>query len=413
MSASPPLPNLGDLHDEQIVALLRSGAHAMLLSAYFGEQEYRELCHYAKLAATRADPGGPIVYVLPGIMGSKLGSARQNALVWLHPATIANGGLMHLALPGQSDMSAAGVMLPGYLRLKFMLEIAGLRPVLFPFDWRCDLFDLGRALLDHIEANQHAQVMVVAHSMGGLVARAALALDKGSRISKLVQLGAPNAGSFAPVQALRAVYPTVRKIAALDQQHTAEDLARTVFLSLPGLYQLLPSPERCNGLDLFDVNTWPQDELVPDVSLLEAARASRARLANADARCTLIAGIVQETVTGLERVDNNFEYTITSNGDGTVPLALAGWENARTWYAKETHGALTNNDTVLAALVDLLRSDETEHLTAIPPLFDDRVIRVTTDRELRLQAVRKVQWDALSLDSRRRILEPIISPEFI
>ena len=54
MSNPAQAPNLGDLHDEQIVALLRSGAHAMLLSAYFGEQEYRELCQYAKLAATRA-----------------------------------------------------------------------------------------------------------------------------------------------------------------------------------------------------------------------------------------------------------------------------------------------------------------------------------------------------------------------
>jgi pimeloyl-ACP methyl ester carboxylesterase len=414
MSAPAHPPNLGDLHDEQIVALLRSGAHSMLLSAYFGEQEYRELCQYAKLAATRADPDGPIVYALPGIMGSKLGSTRQNAhLVWLHPATIASGGLMHLAHPGNGDMSASGVMLPGYLKLKLMLEIAGFRPAFFPFDWRCDLFDLGRQLLQHIEANQHEGALIVAHSMGGLVARAALASDKGSLIGKLVQLGAPNAGSFAPVQALRAVYPTVRKIAALDQEHTAEELARKVFLSLPGLYQMLPSPERCNGLDLFDVNAWPQDDLVPDVALLNAARESRARLANADARCSLIAGVGQETITSLKRVGDNFEYTITRNGDGTVPLALAGWPNARTWYAHESHGGLTNNNTVLAALVELLQRDTTQHLTATAPSFEDRTIRVTNDRELRLQAVRKVHWDALSLDSRRRILEPVISPEFI
>jgi len=74
---------------------------------------------------------------------------------------------------------------------------------------------------------------------------------------------------------------------------------------------------------------------------------------------------------------------------------------------------LANNNTVLAALVDLLHGDSTQHLTAAPPPLDRKVIRVTTDRELRLQAVRKVQWDTLSLDSRRRILEPVISPEFL
>jgi pimeloyl-ACP methyl ester carboxylesterase len=410
MSAQQP-PNLGDLHDEQIVGLLRSGAHAMLLSAYFGEHEYRELCQYAKLAATRAAADGPIVYVLPGIMGSKLGSSAQ--LVWLHPVTISGGGLMSLATPATGEVSASGVMLPGYLKLKLMLEIAGFRPVLFPFDWRCDLFDLGRALLEQIEAARHTDVMIVAHSMGGLVARAALALDRQSRISKLVQLGAPNAGSFAPVQALRAVYPTVRKIAALDQQHTAEELARKVFLSLPGLYQMLPSPERCDGLDLFDPRVWPQDELAPDAHLLQSARECRSRLPAADARCSLIAGFGQETITSLRQVDGQFEYTVTRDGDGTVPLTLAAWPPASTWYAREGHGPLTTNNTVLAALVELLQRGTTQHLTNETPAFEHTTVRVTNDRDLRLAAVRKVQWDTLSLDSRRRILEPVISPEFL
>ena len=67
------MPSIGDLHDDQIVALLRSGAHAALLIAYFGEPEYRELSHLAKLAATRRNPRGRPVFVLPGIMGSRLG----------------------------------------------------------------------------------------------------------------------------------------------------------------------------------------------------------------------------------------------------------------------------------------------------------------------------------------------------
>jgi pimeloyl-ACP methyl ester carboxylesterase len=414
MSNPAQAPNLGDLHDEQIVALLRSGAHAMLLSAYFGEQEYRELCQYAKLAATRADRHGPIVYVLPGIMGSKLGSGRQHGsqIVWLHPAAIANGGLVDLATPTDGKLTASGVMLPGYLKLKLMLEIAGFRPIFFPFDWRCDLFELGQALLDHMTANGQREVMLVAHSMGGLVARAALTLDSAARIRRLVQLGAPNGGSFAPVQALRAVYPTVRKIAALDQHHSPEQLARKVFLALPGLYQMLPTPERAT-LDLFDVRSWPKDELAPDPALLEAARAGRDRLGSADERCTVIAGVAQETITSVRLVDNNFEYTITRDGDGTVPVGLASWPNARIWYAEESHGGLTNNNVVLSAIIDLLRSDTTQRLAQSGPVIDRGTRRVTTDSELRKQATRKVIWDALSLDSRRRILEPVISPEFL
>lgn len=409
-----PTPNLGDLHDEQVVALLRSGAHAMLLSAYFGEREYRELCHYAKLAATRANPEGPLVYVLPGIMGSKLGSTKHHTpqLVWLHPAAIAHGGLLELASPTDGALQASGVMLPGYLKLRLMLEIAGFRPVLFAFDWRWDLLDLGRALLAHINAAD-ADVSIVAHSMGGLVARAALALDKRARIEKLVQLGAPNNGSFAPVQALRAVYPTVRKLAALDHRHSAEDLARHVFLALPGLYQMLPSPELTQP-DLFDIHSWPSDDLRPDAAMLVRAREVRSQLAAADGRCSLIAGIEQETITAIRVVDDAFEYTISRGGDGTVPLTLASWPGARTWYAKDNHGALSNNDVVLAATIDILKHGSTQQLpNDPPPAPSSHEVRITTDRELRRQALKKVSWDALSLDSRRRILEPIISPEFL
>ena len=239
MSNPSALPSPGDLHEDQVIALLRSGAHGALLSAYFGDVAYRELSQLAKIAATRSNSRGKVVFVLPGIMGSRLGSAqrRTSSLLWLHPVAIAQGGLSQLALPGPKSLRALGVMLPGYLKLRLTLEIAGFRPVFHPFDWRSDLETLARALLRSIEKSGARKVLIVAHSMGGLVARIALGKDRDRRIQKLVQLGAPNEGSFAPVQALRAAYPTVRKIASLDHRNSAEELARTVFLTLPGLYK--------------------------------------------------------------------------------------------------------------------------------------------------------------------------------
>ncbi|MFL6618741.1 MAG: esterase/lipase family protein, partial [Povalibacter sp.] len=207
MPSSSSPPSLGDLHDEQIETLLRSGAHAALMSAYFGDVAYRELSHLAKLAAIRRDERGPSVFILPGIMGSRLGRSSQHAgEIWLHPAAVAEGSLAELRLPSAS-LHAVGIMLPGYLKLKLSLEIAGFRPVFHPFDWRSDLIELGRELLQSIRASGERRVMVIAHSMGGLVARAALGQDADLQIAKLVQLGAPNAGSYAPVQAMRAVYP--------------------------------------------------------------------------------------------------------------------------------------------------------------------------------------------------------------
>jgi len=399
--------NPSDLHDEQVMALLRSGAHAALLSAYFGEALYQELSQLARLTAKQRRPRGPLVYVLPGIMGSRLSSVRrrQSSLIWLHPAAVTSGALSRLILPGPRSIRTAGIMLPGYLKLKLSLEVAGFRPVFHPFDWRCDLERLGRAFMQTIERSGASKVLVVAHSMGGLVARAALAHDRQRRIAKLVQLGTPNSGSFAPLQVMRAVYPTVRKLAALDTRHTAEDLARMVFRTLPGLYQMLPQP-------LFDPDAWPRDGLAPNTRLLLKARKLRQRQPPADARCLLICGTHQETTSAAALQDDSFEYSINRDGDGTVPTSLAAWPGAPTWYVQENHGALTNNDEVLATVADLLRTGTTRRLTDQAPAIDGNELRKVTDTELRKQATTKLRWESLSLDSRRRILEPVISPEF-
>ena len=409
----PAVPSPDHLHDDQVIALLRSGAHAALLSAYFGEAQYRELCQLAKLAATRRNPRGQLAFVLPGIMGSRLAAVRGRTfhLLWLHPTAIANGGLMQLTMPGSRAIRALGVMLPGYLKLRLSLEIAGFRPVFHPFDWRGDVERLGRALMQTIERTGSRKVVIVAHSMGGLVARCALAHDSKGRIAKLVQLGAPNAGSFAPLQALRAVYPTVRKITALDQKHSPEELAQRVFLTLPGLYQMLPSRQDAEHPDFFDARDWPRDGLMPDNRLLARARRVRARLCAANDRCFVIAGTNQETIVSATVNGDGLRYTIRADGDGTVPLSRALWDGAQTWFVAENHGALTLNNTVLAAVMDILRSADTARLGTLAPA-ESTSVRHIDDAQLRLAATRKVHWETLSLDSRRRILEPVISPEF-
>lgn len=414
MTHAPAPPSPGDLHEDQVVALLRSGAHAALLSAYFGETEYRELAQLAKIAATRSNGRGKLVFVLPGIMGSRLGSVRRqtSSLLWLHPVAIAQGGLSRLALPGPKSLRALGVMLPGYLKLRLTLEIAGFRPVFHPFDWRADLETLARALVRSIEKSGASKVMIVAHSMGGLVARIALAHDRGKRIQKLVQLGAPNHGSFAPVQALRAAYPTVRKIASLDHHNTAEHLARTVFLTLPGLYQMLPSALSPDEPNLFDAAHWPQDDLAPDTKMLARAYKVRSRMPAPDERCAVIVGTNQETVIAAKLSDHGFEYSVRRDGDGTVPLSRALWDGADTWFAAENHGALSNNSEVLAAVTGILKEGRTSRLSTTRPPSDAAVVRTITDRELRSAANHKVHWERLSLDSRRRILDPVMTPEF-
>jgi len=205
----------------------------------------------------------------------------------------------------------------------------------------------------------------------------------------------------------------VRKIASLDREHTPEQLARTVFHTLPGIYQMLPSAASEAEADLFDTGSWPADELAPDPKLLARARRVRARLPVANGRCNVIAGVGQETIVSVALRGDGFQYEYRAAGDGTVPLSRARWADAATWFVKENHGALTQNDLVLAAVADILKTGDTRRLRTTAPNTPEDASRTVRDDELRAIALRKVQWETLSLDSRRRILEPVLSPEFL
>ena len=158
--------------------------------------------------------------------------------------------------------------------------------------------------------------------MGGLVARTAARILPRRMLRKLIMLGAPNQGSFAPVQALRGTYPFVRKMAALDRKHSPEYLAQRVFCTFPGLYQMLPPPQFFAALNLFDVRSWPSQGPTPSAELLGGAAEARAGFAPVDSRMIHIVGVNQETVVGMRRTAAGFEYAMNRNGDGTVPLRI-------------------------------------------------------------------------------------------
>jgi len=198
------------------------------------------------------------------------------------------------------------------------------------------------------------------------------------------------------VLALRAVYPTVRKLAALDLRHDAEDLARIVFRTLPSLHELLPDPALGGKLDLFDPSAWPDDELRPDRRLLDAAATARERWPAADDRCLHIVGVRQETVTQAELHGSEFHYTLERDGDGTVPLRLATLPGAKHWFAAEKHGGLPNNGKVISAVVDLLRTGATGRLPALSRRPVRRSSRTVTEATLRRVAPHKLRWQDLS-----------------
>src|SRR5688572_24358493 len=203
-----------ELSNEHIEASLRTGEHSGLLEDYFGPDEYAQLRQLSRDASTRTVRGGPKVLILPGIMGSKIGRPGRltvfDDVYWFDPVDVTAGRLSELALGGAaSRFRALGVMLIAYLKLKLRLQIGGYDAEFYAFDWRQSIADLGRELAATLKAKGGENVNLVAHSMGGLVAR--WALGHGGKCRRLVMLGTPNYGSFAPVMAFRATYSVVRK----------------------------------------------------------------------------------------------------------------------------------------------------------------------------------------------------------
>src|SRR5450755_2522962 len=398
--------------DREVEQLLATGLHRRELVSYFGESEYRELARLARAARVAPTPrDAPRVIIVPGIMGSQLGLKRRAPLppdiLWIDPVDIAAGRLELLKPAPDDGVVPLGVVLYTYLRLKLHLQAAGFDPIFHDYDWRLGIDVLGDALAKRLSLEPAKHVMLVAHSMGGLVSRAALA--RNPHVERVVLLGTPNFGSFAAVQALRGTYAVVRKIARLNQEQSAEWLAEKVFNAFPSLYHLLPAPGHSADLDLFDSAQWPQSGPRPRTRLLAAARTLTRTLAAADERFVVIAGVNQETVTAIARRRDDFVYTITRNGDGTVPTDQALLPGARTYFTAAAHSELTRDYGVAQAVADLLRSGKTRRLPTRRAHASQAEARIS-DRQLRRTQIRKVDWSALPPAARRIFLQSLNEP---
>jgi pimeloyl-ACP methyl ester carboxylesterase len=385
--------------------MLCSGERRRELIAYFGEAEYTSLQTMAVAAAAVTPDPDRCVIVVPGLMGSQLHLQRERPapddILWLDPVDISQGQLNLLTMPGAPVM-AGGPVLHGYLPLKLALLAAGYTVRCFAYDWRRDISESGAALARQISTEPARDISIVAHSMGGLVARIAMNSSAGHLIQRIITLGTPHGGSYAPVQAVRGVYPLVRRLAQIDHAHSAEVLARDVFSSFYSLYQMMPLD---NTPDLINSRNWPKAGPQPNATLLD--RVTMLRLGGPDARISAIAGYGYETATNVTGMHDEFYYRFDFTGDGTVPTARATLAGCEAWYCHVAHNELMRSPEVHAAVARLL-ADEAPQLAGAPPPPPDRA-RVAGDSELRQQLTTKIDWSQLDPQQRRQFLDSLNS----
>jgi pimeloyl-ACP methyl ester carboxylesterase len=350
----------------------------------------RRLATRARLSRSRAPLLGNVVF-LHGITGSDLATVAgpDRDHVWINVPRLMTGYIERLALAPDGRHEASRkyrVVATRPNKRYYARAILALRArwdaVGYAYDWRRDIDEAADGLAQLIrERFPGKPVHLVAHSMGGLVARNMIlrhpklwdGLEDPDKVAggRLVMLGTPNYGSYAIVQALTGEDRMMAMLEKLDFSHDMRELL-AITNSFVGSYQLLPAPSKLPGaLDaLYQADTWPKRAAVSQLHL-NRAHQFHVGLDNGSTvsatRMIYVAGCQQPTIVGMNIAGRgDFDYVLSREGDGRVPHALGLLPGVPTYYIDEVHGDLARNEQVLRALDDLLESGSTSVLATRP-----------------------------------------------
>ncbi|MCA1633877.1 MAG: hypothetical protein LC802_09195 [Acidobacteria bacterium] len=357
-------------------------------------------------AAARERTGKRPVIVIPGVLGSQIVNRRTGEVVWPSAFRSTVDGL---SLPATPDLAAnrdelvAGKILetarlariaPEFYVYHGLLEalrryggyregdwenppLEGDRDTfyVFAYDWRRDNVESARELVGRVEALKRKlgradlRFNVVAHSMGGLVARyAAMYGDRNlppegaaprpdwggaSFVNKIFMLGVPNEGSaeaFATLMDGYSVTEGLRRRVRLLNKLSREDA-----LSVPSIFQLLPHGGRARfydenlqplSVDLYDPEgrfltlTRPRPLRAADGRRIPRKEVVRAMYEPGDGR------VSRESVLG-----SNLGGARAAGGFYGTPLHIAYASFACDFHS-ELHNNLTLQDNALTLLVN-------------------------------------------------------------
>ena len=303
------------LDEATLVALLAARTRNEGLVEYFGAALHAELAKLARAThAPRGRAGPPRVraarhHGLAAGLHARRPRSPTTFSGWI-PSTFAFGRLTELRLAHDSRVVALGAMSYTYLKLTLSLRKAGFDAVLLDYDWRRDIATLGKLLAERIAADGTRRTWrCVGHSMGGLVARAALTHAAGNRVSQLIMLGTPNCGlARRHAGAARHVFGGAQNRACSICGTTRNSSRSAVFSTFPGLHELLPAGD-ASAISTCSIPTrGRRRDPGPDAAMLRERAGLEQRLAPADARFHLVIGCNRTTATGVALRDGDFEY---------------------------------------------------------------------------------------------------------
>lgn len=255
----------------------------------------------------RAQTAKPPVIIIPGLVGSELFNEKTGERVWFKAArssrddlrlpiesvdltlnrdNLAPRGILRRLKIGVKSIDSPYENLIGALAADGYSEgdweqttgEAANKFYVFAYDWRRDNVENARILIGKIERLKRAinrdelRFNVVAHSMGGLIARYAAMYGAADlpvlkrapdwagakHFKRIFLVGTPNGGSMRALQTLAAGVSPFNLTVNLP---FVQNFTRFDFFTIPSIYQLLPSGE---NLRAFDENLQPLDVDVYD-----------------------------------------------------------------------------------------------------------------------------------------------------
>ena len=265
---------------------------------------------------------------------------------------------------------------------------------IFPYDWRKDI-SLTAPLLDQkiqqIKTQTgSAKVDIVAHSMGGLVARNYIAdAGKASNVRKLFTLGTPHLGAVNSLKALKyGDCLTIRQLKDFPVCIGLNPLeTKDVVQSMISMYELTPSQSYFNfysgedsshpypyKTELGSLNYSQIKTLLTGLSYNTSLFSPSENFHNLDNSLSNTNGVDVVVIAGSGKntlgqiIEEKTKKDIMNvNGDGTVPLFSASLidsgknksllGNAKVFYANQEHGDLVASGSALALVKNILENN--------------------------------------------------------
>jgi hypothetical protein len=279
--------------------------------------------------------------VIPGYLGSKLAESVHRKLVWLDSHGLLNPEVtleaLRLDIGDPDRIVPTGILdevvvLPPFWDpdvykglTAFLRDNLRLRVFEFYYDWRKSLEAaadlLNNQVLRWLHETGAPKVDLVAHSFGGLVARAYLAKHGPDKVDRLITLGTPHKGA---VEALETLVRGRRLFTFPAGK------VRQVSRTFPSLYEVAPS-DPADRMFLsggqpanpMQVNGWCESQPMRDLLAAAAARMPALLPAQLPVETWMISGTRISTSAVAAFDQGAMTFTQNDHGDGTVPEVSA------------------------------------------------------------------------------------------